>query len=391
LIELVDEFPSLLGAFCSGGLSCHQYHFTLCLWEYWGLIAKKHPDMGNSGSRHNKRVRWSFHRSLSAVQTLSPKSGGNRTSTEIKHNSNSTTIAATKTTDMARNTQNETHEPVDQHPLVKTSQSDSAQPPSPASQKSISRTSDVKIKEIANPTAAELLFAAVKFGEAARKSSLTYAIVGGVSALIFGSMRPTSQLDVLYVPNASGPLFDHDPSIFGYRSSNDENPIVLIYQDEGFGIQLNLINLRDTQYGFPDLHGPILSDSSASDDSDTEPTWDYYSIRCEGKKDPVAVRVLLPRLLLQQRLLKFPTREGEKDPEERKKKDILDIATYLKALFGTLDQSFKSKEVDEFIDNAREVMRFAEKHGISGGLDVASWRWIMIPLVEGDWREVETS
>ena len=309
----------------------------------------------------------------------------------MKHTGHSTTIAATNTTDITRNTQSETHEPVDQHPLVKTSQSDSVQPPSPASQKSISPTSDVKIKEIANPTVAELLFAAVKFGEAARKTSLTYAIVGGVSALIFGSMRPTSRLDVLYVPNVSGPLFDEDPSIFGYRSSNDENPIVLIYQDKGFGIQLNLINLRDNQYGFPDLHGPILSDSSASDESDTEQTWDYYSIRCDGKKDPVSVRVLLPRLLLQQRLLKFPTREGEKDPVKRKKKDIADIATYLNALFGSNGQSFKSKEVDEFINNAREVMRFAEKHEISEGLGVAKWRWIMVPLMEGDWREYQTS
>jgi len=289
-----------------------------------------------------------------------------------------TAITVPKTADMRGNTQSGTAQ-------------STAHPPSPASGNAISPTSDLKIREIRNPTPAELLLAAVKFGEAARKTGLAYAIVGGTSAHIFNSMRPTSGLDVLYAPNASGPLFDKNPSIFGYRSPHDENPIVLIYHDKGFGIPLNLINLQKSQYGFPDLHGPILSDSSALEDSEAEPTWDYYSIRCQGKEEPVTVRVLLPRLLLQQRLLKFPTREGEKDPVKRKKKDIADIATYLNALFGSNGQSFKSKEVDEFINNAREVMRFAEKHEISEGLGVAKWRWIMVPLMEGDWREYQTS
>ena len=286
---------------------------------------------------------------------------------------NATTITGTKTPD---DIDNETHKSGVEHTPVETSSGP---------------TSSAEMKKIASPVRAEVLLAAVKFAEAALQADLEYAVVGGVSALIFGSTRETSGLDILYVPNPDGPLVDDDPSIFGCRTPNDKNAIMFIDQAQQLGIPLNLINLRHNMYGFPDLHDPILPDSCASDDNDAEPTWDYYSIHFQDRDKPVNVRVLLPRLLLQQRLLKFPTREGESDPDERKKKDVADIATYLKALFGSNDQSFKSEEVDELIDNAREVMRFAEKHGICEGLDVARWRWIMIPLVEGDWREKEIS
>jgi hypothetical protein len=340
--------------------------------------------MGNSGSRPNKRGRWLSHRSLNFLQTPSPSSSRSGTSTEVKRTSEPTTTA--KSDAMSRNTQAKVPESVVQHVLVQASQSDSIQSASTQSQKSKSPPSDIiKVTEISSPSTAELLLAAVKFGDAARKTGLSYAIVGGVSALIFGAMRPTSALDILYVPNPSRPFLLDAPSILGYRGLNNENPVVLIYKSKG--IPLNLINCQDRKYRFPDLHGPTRPDGAPLENNDPEPTWDNQAIRVQGRPDPVSVQVLLPRLLLQQRLLNFPTRPGEKNPDERKKKDVMDIVTYLKALYGSVDQSFKSEEINEFMENVKEVMRFAEKHDLSKGLDVAYWRWIMIPLVEGDWTE----
>lgn len=347
--------------------------------------------MGNSPSRTNKRGRWLSHRSLNFIPTPSPTSSRSGTSTEIKPTAklSTTTTSTAKVADKLRNTRDKALEPVVQHTLVGTSQSESIQIPFPEPPGPVPRPSDMKVEEISDPTAADLRLAAVKFAEAARKTNLAYAIVGGVSALIFGAMRPTSALDVLYVPNASGPLVTNDPSIFAHRGAKHQNPVVLISEDKG--IPLNLINCQDTKYRFPELHGPTHDDGSPLDGNDPEATWDYQAIRLEHKPDAVPVKVLLPRLLLQQRLLNFPMREGETDPDERKKKDIIDIATYLKALFGSIDESFKSDEVEAFMGNVREVMRFAEKHGISQGLDVAHWRWIMIRLAEGDWRDREGS
>jgi hypothetical protein len=240
-----------------------------------------------------------------------------------------------------------------------------------------------KVKRISNPTVEEFRLAAIKFGEVAHKVNLSYAIVGGVSALIFGSMRATHGLDILYEPNTRGPLFDNDRSIFGCGTSNTENPLILIYEDQG--VPLNLINCRDNKYGFPDLQGLAHPDGTPLDADDPESTWDYQCVHLTDRPS-ISLKVLLPRILLQQRLLHFPTRPNE-EAEERKKKDVADIATYLRFLSGTMDQSFKSEETVELVGNVREMMRFAERNGITKGLEVGSWRWIMIPVIEGDWRE----
>jgi hypothetical protein len=292
---------------------------------------------------------------------------------------------APKAIEVPRNTPDEAPEIIIQHALLRTSQSDTNLPASPIPEIHVSPPSDGMVKRIPNPTVEELYLAAVKFGEVARNASLTYAIVGGLSAIIFGSMRATHGLDILYEQNDPGPLFDNDPTIFGYGGLNNENPLILIYEDQG--IALNLINCRDNKYGFPDLHGPTRLDGTPLDvNNDPEPTWDYQGVLPpDGLSVPV--KVLLPRNLLQQRLLNFPTRPNETASDERKKKDVADIAAYLGLLFGTMDQSFKMDEADELVGSVREVMRFAEKNEVVKGLEVNRWRWIMIPVVDGDWRE----
>jgi hypothetical protein len=308
---------------------------------------------------------------------------------EMKRTPKSAKNATAEAIDEARNTQDEVPETIVQHALLRTSQSDMSPPASPIPEIQVSPPLDAKVKRIPNPTVEELFLAAVKFGEVARKASLTYAIVGGVSAIIFGSMRATHGLDILYELKAPGPLFDNEPSIFGYGGLNNENRLILISEDQG--IALNLINCRDNKYGFPDLHGPTRLDGTPLDVVyDPEPTWDYQYVRPTDVPS-VSVQVLLPRILLQQRLLHFPTRPNEGASDERKKKDVADIGAYLRPLFGAMDQSFKMEEADELVENVREVMRFAEKHEIVKGLEENRWRWIMIPIVEGDWREGGTS
>jgi hypothetical protein len=287
-----------------------------------------------------------------------------------------------KAIDIPCNTQGEAPEVSKQHVLPQASQSDTSPPASSVPEIHIPPPSGGNFKRISNPTVEELRLAAVKFGEVAHKVNLSYAIVGGVS-LIFGSMRATLGLDILYESNIPGPLFINDPSISGYGTSNTENPLILIYENQG--IPLNLINCRDSKYGFPDLHGPAHPDGTPLDADDPEPTWNYQCIHLTDRPS-ISLKVLLPRILLQQRLLHFPNRPNEK-AEERKKKDVADIATYLGFLLRKMDQSFKSDEIVEFVGNVREVMRFAERNAITKGLEVNKWRWIMIPVVEGDWRE----
>jgi hypothetical protein len=344
--------------------------------------------MGNIASRQQKKGGWSARRTFS-LRTSSPTSVKSESSMEMKRKRKSAKRTTPKVIDVPRSTQDAAPETIVQHSLLRTSQSDTSSPASPIPEIHVSPPSDGKVKRISNPTVEQLLLAAVKFGEVARNASLTYAIVGGVSAIIFGSLRATHSLDILYERTAPGPLFDNDPTIFGYGGLNNENPLILIYEDQG--IALNLINYQDNKYGFPDLQGPTKLDGTPLDVVyDPEPTWDN---QCVHPTDPpsVSVRVLLPRILLQQRLLHFPTRPNEGASDERKKKDVADIAVYLGLLFGTMDQSFKMEEAGELVRNVREVMRFAEKNGIAKGLEENRWRWIMIPIVEGDWREGRAS
>jgi hypothetical protein len=243
---------------------------------------------------------------------------------------------------------------------------------------------DGKVKPISNPTTKELSLAAVIFGQVASKADLSYAIIGGVSALIFGSMRASHGLDILYEPNTHSPLFDNDQSIFGYRGANIESLLILIYEDRG--IPLNLINCQNNKYGFPDLQGPTHPDGTPLDADDPEPTWDYQSIHLTDRPS-ISLKVLIPRILLQQRLRHFPSRPNEEGAEERQKKDVVDIAAYLGFLLETIDQSFKSEEAKELVSYVEEVMRFAKQNGIEKGLEADGFRWLMIPVVEEDLKE----
>jgi hypothetical protein len=236
--------------------------------------------------------------------------------------------------------------------------------------------------------------AAYLFNQAARQFNIEYAIVGGLSARILGGSRPTQSLDILIAPVIWGnispvrpfidELFDSNPQILNYTLPNRCGHIVVT--DRNVGVPIKFMNCVENAYDFPDLVAPLRPDGTRQGGDDPEVTWSYKYIYSSGRYEKCLVPVLLPRLLLQQRVLHF-TRPQEKDSLMRKKNDVKDIIVYLGALYGSENESFTTEEGQILLPKILEVLRFAELYWLLGGLEVAKWQWINIPLMEGDWRD----
>ena len=224
-------------------------------------------------------------------------------------------------------------------------------------------------------------------------SDIEFAIIGGFSARIFGGNRITKSLDILIAPQVFingqyrvrqiiDELFKNNPNVLEYTRPNCQGHIVVTHGN--VGVAINFVDCVNNVYHFPDLVAETRPDGTPWSHNDPEPTWSYRYIQPAGTSTGSNVPVLLPRLLLQQRVLHF-TRPHEKDEVDRKKNDINDIAVYLTSLYGSEHQSFTDEEALELLPHIRDILRFADSHWMEG-LEVAKWRWINIPLREGDWR-----
>lgn len=255
-------------------------------------------------------------------------------------------------------------------------------------------TSAIKYVQITNPTPQHFLLAARIFDDAARTASIEYAIVGGVSAQIFGGTRSTNSLDILIRPRKCGDeyfiepvidgLFDQNPYSLTYTKPNRHRHIVVIY--ENTGVAINFMNSVDNVFEFPALVAETRPDGSHWNNDDPEPTWSYQYVELTGTATVISLPVLHPRLLLQQRVTHFATRPEEKNPMGRKKSDIRDIVAYLSKLYGSEHQSFTDDEAQELLPKVIELLQYTDLYWFQGGLEVDKWRWINIPLTEGAWR-----
>lgn len=248
--------------------------------------------------------------------------------------------------------------------------------------------------QLDDPSYDDLLLAICKFNDIAHHSNIDYAIVGGFSARIFGGHRTTKSLDILIAPQHCingqnrmtqiiDELFENNPNVLEYIRPNHEGHIIVTHRN--VGVPTNFIDCGNTVYHFPDLIAETRPDGTSWSHNDPEPTWTYRHIQSDEMPAGFNIPVLLPRLLLQQRVLHF-IRSQEKDDLDRKKNDINDIAVYLTYLYGSEHQSFTDEEAQELLPHVRDILRFADSNSMDG-LELSKWRWINIPLKEGDWRE----
>lgn len=247
--------------------------------------------------------------------------------------------------------------------------------------------------KFSKPSDQDLFLAAYTFDQVARSSDIQYAIVGGFSARIYGASRLTESLDILIAVDTCSnktqvnpvidELFDKNPLILGYTGPNRQGHIVII--NKNVAVPINFINCGDPVYEFPDLVAETRSDGTLRDCNEPEPTWSLQDIQPSGKFAGFCVPVLLPRLLLEQRVKHF-IRPHEQDEVNRQKNDIEDITAYLTVLFGSEHQSFTGEEARYLLPHVRNIMRFAESHSLQVP-ELAKWRWINIPIREGDWRK----
>jgi hypothetical protein len=258
------------------------------------------------------------------------------------------------------------------------------------------RPSPEKFVMIPHPTHADLLTAAYLFDQIAQRYQLPYAIIGGLSAHILGGGRQTKTLDILTAPRLSGnqyllgpllnDLWDQNPSQLQYTQTNRHGHIVVTRGNSG--VPINFIDCVNNIYNFPNLVGPTRPDGRPWNHEDPEPTWDYRWIPTSPNfPGPIRLPVVLPRLLLSQRILHFGRSHATVNT---KTKDVKDITVYLTALFRVDHQSFTDDEARILLPKIRDVLRFAYQYnGTNAGLidacNIEKWLWINIPIVEGEW------
>jgi len=247
---------------------------------------------------------------------------------------------------------------------------------------------------IPHPTHADLLTAAYLFDQIAQKYRLPYAIIGGLSAHILGGGRQTKSLDILIAPRFSGnqyllgpllnDLWDHNPSQLQYTQTNRHGHIVVTRGNSG--VPINFIDCVNNIYNFPNLVGPTQPDGRPWNHDDPEPTWEYRWTTSTNFPTPIRLPVVLPRLLMGQRILHFGRRDAT---VETKTRDVKDITAYLNALKGVENQSFTDQEAISLLPKIRQVLRFADQYWLTDVCNIGLWGWINIPLVEGEWKNFQ--
>ena len=249
---------------------------------------------------------------------------------------------------------------------------------------------------IADVTSHHLLVAAFKFNRAARRCNVEYAIIGGVSSHIFANdRRQTNSLDILLAPRLSGRQF-HDVTpvideLFN-RNVNDLNFVLpnrmghIVVTEGTSGIRFNFIDCVNNSLDFPDLVAMTRPDGTQGNEDGRAPTYSFQHINPPGVDGGIYVPVVLPRILLQQRLLHFHRSRPERDKVSRQKNDVQDIIAYLNVLSSVENESFTLEEAQVLVPKVRDVLHFARLHWLPEVLDLAKWRWINI---EWQYREGE--
>ena len=335
--------------------------------------------MGTSKSRHEKREHWSIGITdiINAVQL--EKSNEQRATVSIEN----------KTSENDPPVQQMISEREDTR-VVQSTHVENEESPSFGTQKPVAKLNPSEKKtfaQISQPSNQDLLIAAYKFNNITRRSNIEFAVIGGFSARIFGGNRITKSLDILIAPQVSinnkasvrqiiDELFRNNPNVLEYTRLDRQGHIIVIH--ENVGVAINFVDSVNNIYHFPDLVAETHPDGTPWSRNDPEPTWSYRYIQPARMQTGSKVPILLPRLLLQQRVLLF-TRPHEKYELNRKKNDVNDIAIYLTSLYGSEHQSFTDEEARELLSHIRNILRFADSYQMEG-LDVAKWRWINIPL-----------
>jgi hypothetical protein len=246
--------------------------------------------------------------------------------------------------------------------------------------------------EIPEPSLPDCLLAASIFHHVALRHNIEYAIVGGVSAHIFGGQRPTKSLDIILAPCQCGDqwligpviddLFAGNPDHLNYVSPDRFDHIVVT--DGNAGVPINFFTCFRSPLDFPDLV-PLLQPYGTPWNQDgPEPTFSFQHIYPPGVKGGVRVPVVLPRLLLWQRLQHF--RRYEKTSGvglTRRKNDVKDIIAYLNVLYGVENQSFTDDEAQDVLPKVEDVLRFAKLYWFNDGLESEKWDWINVGLENG--------
>jgi hypothetical protein len=248
---------------------------------------------------------------------------------------------------------------------------------------------------IPNPTHFDLLLAASIFHNAASNSNIKYAIVGGLSAQIYGgedfsARRRTTTFDILIAARHNGndwvhvkrvldDLFDRNPTKLNYTLPNKEGHIIVI--NENIGIPLRAVNSIMNHTNFPNL---LRYDGTPYHQNDPESPIAFQLI--SQVNPPIHLPVLLPRFLLQQRILHF-RRPGDANEIDRKENDVADINVYLDVLARMNYRPFTNQEVPILKPKAKEVLQFAELYFIyNGEQDLLKWRWMNIDFQNGEWN-----
>ena len=247
---------------------------------------------------------------------------------------------------------------------------------------------------IADVTSHHLLLAAFKFNRAARRCNVEYAIIGGVSANIFtNDGRQTKSLDILLAPRLSGRQFpDPKPVIDDLFNKNEDDLNFVVPNRKGHivvtegtsGVPINFIDSVNNPFDFPDLAAMTRPDGTPWNEDDPEPTYSFQHINPPGVVGGIYVPVVLPRILLQQRLLHFHRSRPERDKVSRQKNDVQDITAYLKVLYRVENESFTHQEAQVLVPRVRDVLHFARLHWFPEVHDLAKWRWINIEWEYGE-------
>jgi hypothetical protein len=237
----------------------------------------------------------------------------------------------------------------------------------------------IKIHE---PSLPDFLLAASIFHHAALRCDIKYAIIGGLSAHIFGGCRPTKSFDIILAPRQCGDrwligpviddLFARNPDHLNYVSPDRFDHIVVT--DGNAGVPISFFTCFSSPLDFPDLV-PLLQPYGTPWNQDgPEPTVSFQHIDQLGVKGGVRVPAVLPRLLLWQRLQHF--RRYEETPGvglTRRKNDVKDIIAYLNVLYAVENQSFTDDQAQDVLPKVENVLRFAKVYWFNDGLESEKW------------------
>ena len=242
----------------------------------------------------------------------------------------------------------------------------------------------LEYQQILAPTFEQFRYAVNLWDQIAALSSLKYAFVGRVVAILKGRHCQIDGMEILVEPSAmknNAAMLTQIANKFAkyFAITPTNHHIIVIDGNKGVALEFLTTGID----GYPNFIPPYDSPLYMTPHLGLQPTFRFLSLGYPN--DDRRVPLVLGRELLGQRLSRFNPTTTDRYQKGRNYTDIQDIKLFLAYTASDLDEPYAPSDVARFLPIVRKWILYAESFGVlTSREEVNEWRRLGLPLIEAD-------